>query len=707
MMNLDEMYAAALVNRRTKEPVNVMRDGSEMLYLAQADDFTAMATEMAGGTEPPGATPMTLRQFGETVADTPASLLKGRIQGQAGLIGDTIAFGRGIGAAINPNPGESRLDAFLRAIGDPVKVFGYDITTEGISKILDETLGPVVPAGSRPGRAEVAKTGETVGEIFGLSKAASEAVKAARSGARAISREIATTPPTGAVQVAPTPVQAPRSEIGFYSAVEETVANIPQAKGTGQQYLAQIQKSAGVKPEELKWTGLDEFLKGKKSVTKQEIQDYLNANRVDVKEVRLGEMSAEQSLAINQAENRYREITDLMADTRQKVEEGLLSIEEARTILNPLYRERGRLDNQILFNAAPATTFSQYTLPGGQNYREILLTLPAKDKVTREASNAPAGWGSTDGGTSGFVERGNTRADFRSGHFNQPNVLAHMRVNDRVVDGKKTLFIEEIQSDWHQAGRKKGYGPQTETTVEAYYTADSGRRISLGFGKTQEEAAAAVDPGWKGLVDVKFDTQTKKVAEGVPDAPFKTSWHELTLKRAIQEASEKGYDQIAFTTGKTQAERYDLNKQVDSIVYAKENDGTYSLVAIKNGRELIKRDSVAESALPNLVGKEVAERMAASEGKSIPGGPERELSGENLRVGGEGMKGFYDQILPKSLEKLGKKFDAKVGKTEMDGVEIWAMDITPKMRESVVSKGQPLFVAPVVAPGMMQEKEAQ
>ena len=55
------------------------------------------------------------------------------------------------------------------------------------------------------------------------------------------------------------------------------------------------------------------------------------------------------------------------------------------------------------------------------------------------------------------------------------------------------------------------------------------------------------------------------------------------------------------------------------------------------------------------------------------------------------MEGFYDNILPKSLEKLGKKFDAKVGKTEMDGVEVWQMDITPKMRETVTKQGQPLF----------------
>jgi hypothetical protein len=31
-----------------------------------------------------------------------------------------------------------------------------------------------------------------------------------------------------------------------------------------------------------------------------------------------------------------------------------------------------------------------------------------------------------------------------------------MRVNDRIdTDGKKVLLIEEIQSDWHQAGEKK------------------------------------------------------------------------------------------------------------------------------------------------------------------------------------------------------------------------------------------------------------
>ena len=38
------------------------------------------------------------------------------------------------------------------------------------------------------------------------------------------------------------------------------------------------------------------------------------------------------------------------------------------------------------------------------------------------------------------------------------NRLAWLRFNERTdADGKRVLFIEEIQSDWHQAGRDKGY----------------------------------------------------------------------------------------------------------------------------------------------------------------------------------------------------------------------------------------------------------
>jgi hypothetical protein len=101
---------------------------------------------------------------------------------------------------------------------------------------------------------------------------------------RAVS-EIAEAAPITPKPLPPEPV---RSDIGFYSQLE-AATNPLQDKGTGDQFLSQLQKSAGVKPDEIKYTGLDEFLKGKKAVTKAEIQGYLASNKVDVQEVRLGD----------------------------------------------------------------------------------------------------------------------------------------------------------------------------------------------------------------------------------------------------------------------------------------------------------------------------------------------------------------------------------------------------------------------------------
>ena len=73
----------------------------------------------------------------------------------------------------------------------------------------------------------------------------------------------------------------------FKSILKETAKKLAN-KGTGEQMFNQLKNTPGVKQSELKWTGLDEFLKGKKSVTKQEVQDYLKATSLDVSEVKFG-----------------------------------------------------------------------------------------------------------------------------------------------------------------------------------------------------------------------------------------------------------------------------------------------------------------------------------------------------------------------------------------------------------------------------------
>jgi hypothetical protein len=140
------------------------------------DDLTAMATQMAAGTEPAGATPMSLAEFATSAADVPAGLLKGVVQGSIGLPGDIISLVRGV-YDLGRSGGD--VDAFL---GGLEKATGLP-TTEDVKKFFDETLGiPLVPGGASERRREAAKIPEFVGELGGAGTTAIEGTKAAVRG---------------------------------------------------------------------------------------------------------------------------------------------------------------------------------------------------------------------------------------------------------------------------------------------------------------------------------------------------------------------------------------------------------------------------------------------------------------------------------------------------------------------------------------------
>ena len=134
---------------------------------------------------------------------------------------------------------------------------------------------------------------------------------------------------------------------------------------------------------------------------------------------------------------------------------------------------------------APKFSDPSLQLPGGENYREVVLTMPKKTlpvqserytieeaedglfkilnsnrevvdmEFTREAAEDAARQFSEG---SLIATPGGSSLNFRGGHFPDEIALAHVRLNDRIdADGKKVLFIEEIQSDWHQKGRRYGY----------------------------------------------------------------------------------------------------------------------------------------------------------------------------------------------------------------------------------------------------------
>jgi hypothetical protein len=151
---------------------------------------------------------------------------------------------------------------------------------------------------------------------------------------------------------------------------------------------------------------------------------------------------------------------------------------------------------------------------------------------------------------------------------------------------------------------------------------------------------------------------------GIPDAPFKKNWHELALKKMIHHAALNGYDGIAVTPGAEQADRYGLAKHIDELAYWRDGD-QIGLSAVGPKGTVLDQEYFPVANLPDFVGKELAEKILNGEGatKSITGFPEEPgvsfLSQEGLKVGGEGMKGFYDKMIPSFLNQFGKKYGVK------------------------------------------------
>lgn len=155
-------------------------------------------------------------------------------------------------------------------------------------------------------------------------------------------------------------------------------------------------------------------------------------------------------------------------------------------------------------------------------------------------------------------------------------------------------------------------------------------------------------------------------------------------------AAENGYDRIAWTTGEQQAERYDLSKQVDAIEITKDADG-YKIIGRQNGENALTQFADNESDLANIIGKELASKIVND---NIPEGKTKIYEGQDLKVGGEGMKGFYDNIVPAQASKLVKPFGAKletiVIQTKKESVKVNSIPITESMASSV-QQGVPLF----------------
>ena len=64
----------------------------------------------------------------------------------------------------------------------------------------------------------------------------------------------------------------------FFSKVDEVLDSLPRNKGTGDEFLREIEKTKGVKPAEIQDRGIAKALKGKPKMTKAEVQKIFESN---------------------------------------------------------------------------------------------------------------------------------------------------------------------------------------------------------------------------------------------------------------------------------------------------------------------------------------------------------------------------------------------------------------------------------------------
>ncbi|MBR0428244.1 MAG: hypothetical protein IJK18_08625 [Clostridia bacterium] len=626
-------------------------------------------------------------------------------------------------------------------------------------------------------------------------------------------------------------------EGGFYSQLEKVIEEKMPNTSNAQQIKGIIENS-GIKQDEIKWIGLDDYLKqhSLEKISKQQLQDYIKANQINIETV--NKSDAEYRRYENDkkiASNKYTEATANLSNYLSKIGEknnindiseqdrivhtfstkyGINSFREGDSkelviqTLNDVYsnisgkqnihfkmsenesKELIRLADEYLetsnnylnfdekfqenYDIQDSPQYSNYKLEGGTNYQEILYTLPYEQ----------------NGNDVKNLQIANVN-EYNSPHWQEKNVLAHARTQDfEDTSGNKVLFIDEIQSDLHQEGRKKGYinnekikslnnlrQQLSKGRDEEAKIMDEQRQISTQMYQFERENEYVVDKIYEKIVDktdeeiyemlptelqqrvnafnassreiylreeerkewrknpkyeklytqyYELENKYKDISNknleiqnqiseintyGISDIfPFKKNWHEFVLRRMINNAVEQGYDEVAWTTGRQQRERYNLSKVIDEIRYIKnyanndavENNKPFEIeiearktnIDDFDTDEVVFTRAIAPDELENYIGKDLATKIINSKENE---GTISNLDEEIRENGNSGMYLFYDQEIPSYLNKYLKKWNSKVeeitlmdadGKTESKQM---GFKITDEMRNSIKQNGQPLF----------------
>ena len=349
------------------------------------------------------------------------------------------------------------------------------------------------------------------------------------------------------------------------------------------------------------------------------------------------------------------ELEGLEQTVKKEMSYGSLADKERRNSMQSIESAYQRGDitkikrDRIIKNLeSEPTKFSQYQLPNGKNYQEILIRAkPEIRGLPKELKTV-------------FDDIGDYKnaPEFRSSHWQEPNVISHLRLNERTYKGQKVTFMEEAQSDWAREGRTKGFA----TDAKDYEAIKDNWGNWDVYDKNGNMVGNVSTARNINTAEEAINTVIKK--DSVPQNPLLKNWQELSVKRGLQEAVANDSEYFAWINGEQTSARYNLATQVDNVRWKKipEDMGISSekmpkqvVITPKSGDNIVigiddngkimggKQDWRGKK-LDEVLGKGLADQIMSKESGT--------LSGEGLKFGGEWATNLYDKQIKNIVEDV-------------------------------------------------------
>lgn len=317
---------------------------------------------------------------------------------------------------------------------------------------------------------------------------------------------------------------------------------------------------------------------------------------------------------------------------------------------------------------------------GGTNYREMLLQVPKYEGMQGEF--------------------------YKGSHFDEPNIAVHVRTKDRKMakDAGDTLYVEELQSDWGQQGRRVGFDtPKDKKDLQSAqdqyepFLNEMNKQIGIKNDAKREFAK---------LVANQIGGEVSGSSSGgsvyLHDKPVMNDYNaeEILISGSgtirLYDPLSGEYNRVNVTVPKEIKDRYKI-----AVNRWNELDAESKLL-----QKMVRRtadtpmgpfvgnsEKFAELGIKRLLSK------AVQEDKKYVSFSSGDVQYD--RWNEDGLVPFYDKIIPKVAKKVAKRFDpdAEVGPMQVrmdeanfnDKAERFTIEITPKMR-AAIQEGVPLFV---------------